>query len=192
MTTIQCEICLHKLATVETLALPLTGAMFSPPDPWMPPPFAPELDWEWMRCPMCGKRPFILEGRFLLYDQAGFLDIAEGLHRDPETGMLTGEIPGTALPPTADDASLAPPTGKIDGIVGVGVDHDKAADLQGSKSEAEPKPADPSTKPPTVLEEVYRLAYAGIKPGQISDELAKAGVTLHRLQIAKKLKERPS
>ena len=155
MTTIQCEICLHKLATVESLALPLTGAMFSPPDPWMPPPFAPELDWEWMRCPMCGKRPFTQEGRFLLYDQGRYLDIAEGMHRDPETGMLTGALlDGATIPPVADDL------GKGD------------------------------TKPPTVLEEVYRLADAGMKPGQISDELAKAGVTLHRLQIAKKLRER--
>ena len=187
MTTIQCEICLHKLATVETgadhryneLALPLTGTMFAPPDPWMPPPFAPELDWEWMRCPMCGKRPFTQEGRFLLYDQVGYVDVAGGAYRCPETGMLTGAL----IPPV--DLEAFPDAAEA-------VDHDKPADLQGSKSETEPKPADLSTKPPTVLEEVYRMADAGMKPGEISKELAKAGVVLHQLAIAAKLRARAS
>ena len=177
MTTIQCEICLHKLATVETLALPLTGAMFAPPDPWMPPPFAPELDWEWMRCPMCGKRPFTQEGRFLLFDQDGYLDIAEGLHRDPETGMLTWALLDGAKKPPVDDDTAWPPAHESH----LATPEDVAARI--------PDPI-PTPKPPTVLEEVYRMADAGMKPGQISDELAKAGVTLHRLQIAKKLRER--
>ena len=186
MTTLQCEICLHKLATVEELALPLTGAMFLPPDPWMPPPFAPELDWEWMRCPMCGKRPFTAEGRFLLFDQGRYYDLAPGLHRDPETGMLTGALVDRAqMPPVADDVAWPPATGAIDGIVGVATTA-TATNEDGEKVVTVAIGA----KPPTVLEEVYRMADAGMKPGEISKELAKAGVVLHQLAIAAKLRAR--
>lgn len=69
---IQCEICTHHVANADTarLALPIRGAMFDPPGPGYPPPFVDDVDWIWMRCPMCAKRPFLEEGRFLLMDRS--------------------------------------------------------------------------------------------------------------------------
>mgnify|MGYP001031849389 CR=1 FL=1 len=57
-----CEICGHPLGVFDPdeIASPPDGTMFSSIDPHhdYPAPFASSLDWEWMRCPMCRKRPF--------------------------------------------------------------------------------------------------------------------------------------
>jgi hypothetical protein len=61
--SVLCEICFSKIAIADTdtLYLPLTGTMFSSPDPFheVPAPFPPSANWEFMRCPMGNHRPFI-------------------------------------------------------------------------------------------------------------------------------------
>lgn len=168
MTTIHCEICNHKLATItDTLALPLTGAMFAPPDPWMPPPFAPEVNWEWMRCPMCYSRPFIIEGMFKT-TSGEWLDI-----RKPGDLFWSGDT-GTQHVFLAEELEATLPP---------------APDVAARTADSPPPPVEPP-KGPTVLEEVYRMADAGMRPGEISAELAKAGVALHHVTIAQKLRGR--
>jgi hypothetical protein len=64
-----CEICYSAIGRCEPAELrqPLTGAMFTSVRPRreVPPPFAPSLDWEHMRCPMCNHRPFLRRDRVM-------------------------------------------------------------------------------------------------------------------------------
>ncbi len=68
---IKCEICNHVLGFVDTdnLSVPINGSMFSSlhPGQW-PDPFHQSLDWTWIRCPMCRKRPFHKDGEFITND----------------------------------------------------------------------------------------------------------------------------
>jgi hypothetical protein len=60
---ILCEICDHKLARAHlpNLKRPLVANMFMPAEPGFPDPFPdPEMTWEWMKCPMCKTRPFLV------------------------------------------------------------------------------------------------------------------------------------
>ena len=63
MIEIYCEICREKVAMADeaTLVQPIRGSMFLSPDAWhgVPDPFAPTVDWEFMKCPWCLNRPFI-------------------------------------------------------------------------------------------------------------------------------------
>lgn len=59
---IYCEICTALIATAdtETLAIPISGGMFGPPYPGrMEAPIIPDAEWEFIRCPVCGFRPFL-------------------------------------------------------------------------------------------------------------------------------------
>ncbi|UJX41701.1 hypothetical protein K9F62_03085 [Desulfovibrio sp. JY] len=53
-----CEMCGTQLGTFEpeSLAMPLTGAMFGPLGPGFAPPFDPAASWEFLLCPLCRKR----------------------------------------------------------------------------------------------------------------------------------------
>ena len=65
-----CQCCGERIGTVDTekVAYPLTGAMFSSPDPihGIPDPFDASLDWEALRCPY-GRihRPFFVDNEIL-------------------------------------------------------------------------------------------------------------------------------
>jgi hypothetical protein len=67
---LKCEICPHEVATVDTekLKMPIRGSMFGAPEVWHISPFHADVDWQYMRCPMCRKRPFIKEGEFTTAD----------------------------------------------------------------------------------------------------------------------------
>ena len=65
---VKCEICGFVLGTVDPdkLKKPLTGAMFGSISPGQfPAPFPPAVDWMWIRCPMCRKRPFQYDDRVM-------------------------------------------------------------------------------------------------------------------------------
>jgi hypothetical protein len=59
---VYCSICKEKIATAkkEDLRPPMMGSMFLSQDEFHGylPPFAPGLEWEWMKCPHCRWRPF--------------------------------------------------------------------------------------------------------------------------------------
>ena len=62
MLNIICEICEEHIATAKKkdLSVPLTGHMFGPPLPdRMVHSLLADVEWEYIRCPMCNKRPFI-------------------------------------------------------------------------------------------------------------------------------------
>ncbi len=69
---IVCQICAEPIAQAdpERLQVPMTGDMFRSPDPvhGFLPPFQTTTEWLGMRCPYCGKRPFILEDQVLTLD----------------------------------------------------------------------------------------------------------------------------
>ena len=71
-----CEICYSAIGRFEPAELhqPLTGAMFTSirPRREVPPPFAPSLDWEHMRCPMCNHRPFLRRDQVMIAHPACF------------------------------------------------------------------------------------------------------------------------
>ena len=60
---ILCEICDEPLAKAHlpNLARPLVASMFVPLDAGFDSPFPdPNMTWEWMKCPHCRNRPFII------------------------------------------------------------------------------------------------------------------------------------
>ena len=62
MLNIICEIYDEHIATAKKkdLSVPLTGHMFGPPLPdRMVHSLLADVEWEYIRCPMCNKRPFI-------------------------------------------------------------------------------------------------------------------------------------
>lgn len=61
-----CEICTHTLGRThpERLKQPMHGDMFWGLDPAFPDPFQP-VEWEFLKCPVCGWRPFLAEDRVL-------------------------------------------------------------------------------------------------------------------------------
>lgn len=65
-----CEICHTYIGRFdpEKIHQPITGAMFSSPNPRreVPAPFAPNLDWETMLCPVCRRRPMIKPYRLMI------------------------------------------------------------------------------------------------------------------------------
>jgi DNA-directed RNA polymerase subunit RPC12/RpoP len=79
MKTLVCEVCTFQIGFFdpETIELPLVGSMFESMDPKheFPPPFPPTVDWEFMRCPYCRKRPFYQQDKVLTPE--GIFDVAE-------------------------------------------------------------------------------------------------------------------
>lgn len=58
-----CEVCDEPIAQMRLhdLARPLLGSMFHPLGTGYTSPFPdPDMTWEWMRCPYCSSRPFIV------------------------------------------------------------------------------------------------------------------------------------
>jgi len=85
MIPIYCEICETQFAQAEPsephqewrgpsglpmdlLKEPMKGSMFISHlhNNGAPPPFHPEADWEFMRCPFCGHRPFLHQDRVMI------------------------------------------------------------------------------------------------------------------------------
>jgi len=61
--TILCEICDHPIARAHLpeLKRPLVAHMFAPAESGFQAPFPdPNMTWEWMKCPMCKVRPFLV------------------------------------------------------------------------------------------------------------------------------------
>ena len=56
--TLVCEVCEAEIGIFDTatLVLPLTPDQFLPLEPGFPPPFQPEMDWEFLNCPICHHR----------------------------------------------------------------------------------------------------------------------------------------
>jgi hypothetical protein len=157
--------------------------MFGPPEDWMPNPFHPEVDWRWMRCPMCQKRPFIEEGSFTT----------------AEENWLRVKDDGTIDTPILEKTAFAVPQENTDAYAGA---WDKFIEGGSTKVYEGEAPEDPNEnadeskqiaeapkKTHTLLDEVMRLHALGMKPGQISRELEKAGHSMSHLQIGKKIKE---
>ncbi len=239
---LKCEICPHEVATVDTekLKMPIAGHMFGPPEEWIQSPFHADVDWQYMRCPMCRKRPFIVEGEFTTADGLWlrimkngnidlpivnkpmgdqFGDVIEGSEESnkidaawsqaivstkPGTEHECGET-GLALmedePPEQDQTVIIDDVvNTIKGVAGEDLKAGQAVSLIGGtiKAYSGTQPATPDeadesklimTKEYTVEDEVMRLHALGMKPGQISRELKdKADITIHHLQISKKIK----
>lgn len=94
-----CEICGHELAyiDIDTIKLPLRGDMFKSPDPQhdYPPPFFPEAEYQYMRCPMCLKRPFLVEGVFAklggVFGRTNKVVILDGVYKaDIDSHLMLG------------------------------------------------------------------------------------------------------
>lgn len=75
MFTVYCEICEEPIAKIEPskLKVPMMGKMFESlePDRDIPPPFHPDLEWEFMKCPYCGFRPFVEDDQVKVITAAG-------------------------------------------------------------------------------------------------------------------------
>lgn len=73
--TVRCDICFEPIALVNPseLLFPMIGSMFQSlePDREIPPPFAPGLEWEFMKCPYCGFRPFVGDDKVTVVTEAG-------------------------------------------------------------------------------------------------------------------------
>jgi hypothetical protein len=68
---VMCEICKHHVGFIDPdkFHKPLKGDMFTSPRPGqMPDPFPETVDWMWIRCPMCHKRPFQYDDRVMSVD----------------------------------------------------------------------------------------------------------------------------
>lgn len=70
MIPVYCEICESQFAQAEPQALkePMKGAMFIShlARNGAPNPFHPDVDWQFMKCPYCGHRPFLNKDRVLI------------------------------------------------------------------------------------------------------------------------------
>ena len=84
---ILCEVCDEPIvqAHLAYLKRPLMGDMFLPLAPGYDVPWVPETGWQWMRCPHCGAKPFVVSD-----DQAA--RAAEGRWDGPETVKTTQGI----------------------------------------------------------------------------------------------------
>jgi len=102
---ILCEICDEPLARayLPNLARPLVASMFSPIEEGYLEPFPdPNMTWEWMKCPHCKARPFIVtekqasdavEGKWPGPEQVKTL---QGVYRIYE-GVFPGVQPGIVI-----------------------------------------------------------------------------------------------
>ena len=57
-----CRVCKYEIATIsKDTRIPVKGAMFHSKDPkhGFPPPWSPVVEWQYMYCPLCKKRPFL-------------------------------------------------------------------------------------------------------------------------------------
>lgn len=85
-----CEICKHHIGFTDPdkLHKPLTGDMFTSPRPGQfPDPFPPTVEWMWIRCPMCHKRPFQYNDRVMAVDSKVIYacQTTSATPREPET-----------------------------------------------------------------------------------------------------------
>ena len=68
---VYCQVCNELIATTDAniLSVPVTGDMFRPPYPdRMKEMLFAGVDWEFMRCPMCHKRPLLTDRAILTAD----------------------------------------------------------------------------------------------------------------------------
>jgi len=111
---VYCEICEERIATIRLgdLKYPMTGEMFKSPDAYheYPAPFEPGTDWEFMRCPHCRYRPFLMDDRINAGDRFVYAnrdaeelppEIVEDLPQAeaPEPELQTCEICGKQFAP---------------------------------------------------------------------------------------------
>jgi hypothetical protein len=71
-----CEICSETIGiALPSISFPMIGRMFGSFDTWhgYPPPFEPDVCWEFMMCPVCRHRPFIEQNRILTDE--GYVEI---------------------------------------------------------------------------------------------------------------------
>ena len=65
MKQLVCEICKEIIGKFEPdeVTIPIDATMFKSklPERGLPAPFPGSIDWRWMKCPHCGKRPFIFD-----------------------------------------------------------------------------------------------------------------------------------
>ena len=180
-----CEICSHEVCTVDTdlLKLPLYGSMFGPPEDWMPNPFDPSVDWVWMRCPMCQKRPFIKEGHFTTAAGSWLRVNKRGAVSMPVVEKTMEQCFGEIV--EGSEASNAHDEAWAQAIGGA----TPRARVKTVPKNSDAKKVEGKKGSPTLADEVMRLHGLGMKPGQISRELKKNDIDMHHLQIAQKIKE---
>ena len=75
-----CDICGYKIAKIDTenIEFPMKGKMFESPYPAykIPPPFYPDAEFIYMKCPICRNRPFFSDR--LILTNLGKLDLKTG------------------------------------------------------------------------------------------------------------------
>jgi len=86
MKQLVCEICKEVIGQFEPdeVTIPIDATMFKSklPERGLPAPFPGSIDWRWMKCPHCGKRPFIFDaevdrdGPVRLLTTEGFWEIS--------------------------------------------------------------------------------------------------------------------
>lgn len=103
----RCQICGEVYAEVdtETLRHPIRGHMFLSPDPAheFPEPFAPDLDWEFMRCPYGRIHRPMIEGTGILTEH-GMVRIP----KDGEPAYLDNGIVDEVDRKTVCDQAMTP------------------------------------------------------------------------------------
>ena len=70
---IVCQICKNEIAEADDLSYPLRGGMFRPHRTGFPPPFF-DVEWEWIKCRYCKKRPFLERNQVLTTEGIVYLD----------------------------------------------------------------------------------------------------------------------
>ena len=74
-----CETCTAELAKIdeENLCQPITGAMLLPITPQHMDIFDDSLEWLYIKCPMCGYRPFELPDK--IKTDKGYIDVPKSI-----------------------------------------------------------------------------------------------------------------
>lgn len=162
MIKLQCEVCTHEVAKLDPskASLPIRGAMFTGPEENMPCPFPDDVDWQWMKCPMCGRRPFLQEGQFTTADGA-WMHILDGKVFFPkeDRGLVSVDMIGPWVPP---------------------------ADAEVPKEGIKVPTTD--TRTTTVDDEIIRLVKDGLRAGEITKKLKKVGVNVSPMLVGKRIK----
>jgi hypothetical protein len=110
MSYLICEICYSAIAQFEQVHQPLSGSMFTSPNPVreIPAPFGAEQAWDDMRCPVCRRRPFEQPDRVMVEHPRCYLSDGKGpSYIDVPAGQVVEQL--WPLPPVFEQIRAIEP-----------------------------------------------------------------------------------